>query len=249
MLTPHSLLTTLGLTEKEAKIYLALLQLDTAGPSDIARASGINRSTTYVLLESLLEKGFVTTVVGNKKTFHAEDPEKLLLLQRNKTAEFERSLPRLKEVMKKHSEQPRVRFFLGLDGVKQAYEESLLMPKGSMIRAFGSARVVEDKLKGYIEEYVRKRAAKKITCRAVIIKDSWAESVISRDKKDLRESHLLESTQFDQDIEIDIYGDKITAVSLKEGELFAVILESKTFAKTFAQMFDIIWESAQIPAK
>ena len=49
-----------GLSEKEAKIYLALLELGTATVSDIAEKAEINRSNTYVLLNSIAERDLVS---------------------------------------------------------------------------------------------------------------------------------------------------------------------------------------------
>lgn len=52
-------LTEFGLSDKEARIYLALLELEIATAFDTAKHAGINRSSTYVVLESLKKKGLV----------------------------------------------------------------------------------------------------------------------------------------------------------------------------------------------
>ena len=46
-----------GLSETEAKIYLAALELGQTSVSRIARKSGIKRTTIYLSLENLMEKG------------------------------------------------------------------------------------------------------------------------------------------------------------------------------------------------
>ena len=45
-----------GLSDKEARIYLSLLESDTSMVQEIAKNAGVNRSSTYVVLESLKRK-------------------------------------------------------------------------------------------------------------------------------------------------------------------------------------------------
>jgi len=52
-------LTSLGLSDKEAKTYLTLLELEVASVAEITKASGLNRSSTYVTLEMLKKRGLV----------------------------------------------------------------------------------------------------------------------------------------------------------------------------------------------
>ena len=52
-------LINFGFSEKEAKIYLALLELEAATVFETAKLSGVNRSSAYVVLEALKKKGFV----------------------------------------------------------------------------------------------------------------------------------------------------------------------------------------------
>jgi sugar-specific transcriptional regulator TrmB len=71
----------LGLSENEAKVYMAMLELGPSVVVEIARKSGINRPTTYVQIESLKKKGLVSTQAkGKKQFFIAESPDKLELL-------------------------------------------------------------------------------------------------------------------------------------------------------------------------
>ena len=46
-------LKSLGFSEKEARVYLALLELGPSTTTEIARKSKINRTTGYDILESL----------------------------------------------------------------------------------------------------------------------------------------------------------------------------------------------------
>ena len=80
-----SILTNFGLTDKQAKVYLALLELSSALPSTISRKSGLKRPTVYVILEQLQEKGLVGHLKkGNSLFFTAVDPKALVEDQKRK---------------------------------------------------------------------------------------------------------------------------------------------------------------------
>ena len=49
-------LKSIGLTEKEASVYLALLTLGTADVGEIAQKSGQKRTTCYTVIENLKKK-------------------------------------------------------------------------------------------------------------------------------------------------------------------------------------------------
>ena len=67
-----------GLAEKEAKTYLALLELEDARVSDISEKTKINRSLCYSILHGLAEKGIVSYILKNNVRFYrAAEPAKL----------------------------------------------------------------------------------------------------------------------------------------------------------------------------
>lgn len=78
-MSPVDSLKHIGLNEKEAQIYLSLLELGKATVLSVSKRSGIKRPTAYLVLESLVEKGFVSRIIKGKKTFFSsQNPKKLL---------------------------------------------------------------------------------------------------------------------------------------------------------------------------
>src|SRR5437868_13388020 len=116
-------LQDMGLSEKEAKVYLAALELGPTTAEKLAIQAKVNRSTTYVQLESLMEKGLMSTYEEGKKTFFApESPEllrRLLTLKKDEVVARERDLTRfLPDLLRQFEgagEKPVVRLFPGKD--------------------------------------------------------------------------------------------------------------------------------------
>lgn len=70
-----------GLSEKEARVYVALLPHRDIGSSKLIRVTGLHGQFVYDALEKLQEKGLARHVVQNgRKKFSAQSPNRLLSL-------------------------------------------------------------------------------------------------------------------------------------------------------------------------
>lgn len=71
-------LQELGLLPAEAQVYLALVRNGALGGSAIARVTGFPRSSVYLTLNSLLDKGLVENGAGNGSRFLVVPPDTAL---------------------------------------------------------------------------------------------------------------------------------------------------------------------------
>jgi HTH-type transcriptional regulator, sugar sensing transcriptional regulator len=112
-------LTQIGLSEKEATVYVALLGIGHATVQNIARKTGLNRTTVYDIVEALEQKKLLTVHTKQKvKYFVAAPPETITRMAEAKLEEGQRLFRSLKELVPKlkaiHNAQdgkPRVEFF------------------------------------------------------------------------------------------------------------------------------------------
>src|SRR3989339_2142065 len=120
------LIKNLGLTEKQAKVYLACLQLGASKVGKIQKESGIKRTTLYDVLEDLQKIGLVSYVVKNKtRIYNPENPHKLKELIETRSKLTEVILPDLQKMFFSIAYRPNIRFFEGVEGIKQIYGETL----------------------------------------------------------------------------------------------------------------------------
>jgi sugar-specific transcriptional regulator TrmB len=128
-------LQEIGLSEKEARIYLALLQVDRNTVQELANRTKINRTTVYPVLESLQKKGLVSEIQEGKKVeFMAEPPERLETFAERQRVVFEEHASRLKDIIpqiksmeREKGERPVVKYFEGREGSIAAHEEFYAM--------------------------------------------------------------------------------------------------------------------------
>jgi len=71
-------LMAFGLSGNEAKVYLALLQLEKANASSVARLANIPRQEIYRVLPRLEKLGMIEVIVNKPTKFLAMNPEKVL---------------------------------------------------------------------------------------------------------------------------------------------------------------------------
>lgn len=242
-------LIKLGLTSKEVAVYMALMNIGVSSPvSTIAKRANVNRTTTYDILEILLEKGLV---IGQKKRssmyYEALPPEKLVRYLQEQSERFshlaeeaEKILPEL-NAHYNASGRPKVYFYEGDEGLIRVYEETLTSHEE--ILAYASDQANQDAIPWYFPQYYKRRAAKQISIRALFPDTPKDRERHSLDGVELRKSRLLPKDKLDFTPEINIFDSKIMIADWKEK--LGIIIESAEVAKVFKQTFELAWEAAE----
>jgi len=98
----------LGYSEREIKVYLALLELGSSKVGPIAAKTRMQHSKVYQTLEKLIDKGLVTYVMRSKiKHFQAEDPKHILKILKEKENKFLEIMPELK-LKQQFAQEPQI---------------------------------------------------------------------------------------------------------------------------------------------
>ncbi|MBI2463924.1 hypothetical protein HYV57_03125 [Candidatus Peregrinibacteria bacterium] len=234
-------LQKIGLTEKEAKIYLASLELGSSPASSIAEKAKMNRVTAYDILEKLIQKGFISFYTRKKIRFFSPiDPEIMVKEVKRHTEDLMKSLPDLRRIHGK-TNHPSVQYFEGLEGIKTIYSDTL--KSKTEILNYANSKEVRLHWPNYDNEYVAERVKKKIYLRGIAPYDEYGIKVKNEDQKKYREIRLIPAEEFLFTNEINIYDDKVAIISFKD-ELIGMIIESHEIANTQRAIFKMAWEFA-----
>lgn len=122
-------LSGLDLNDKEAKVYLAILNIGKCNVTDIAKKAGLKRTSLYEYLESLLKKGLIYKTIGKKRTYYSpEAPAKIINMLDQKKVEIEEKkekmtllIPELEKIYSEAYKKPLVSFFEGKEGLREIY--------------------------------------------------------------------------------------------------------------------------------
>ncbi len=239
----YQILDDLGLDRKFANVYLACLELGGEAASTIAQKAGVERANTYYILEQLSRKGLVYSATRDNVTiFVAQSPKRLESMAEARLSQVKKALPELMSIENSGSVKPRVRFYEGIDGIKQMFEETLDLPRGSETLAYSSFSVDNKYVEKYIEGYIPRRVKKGITQRCIIEYSADSIDLIGRDKAELRESRMVDPEKFPFSNQINIFGNKMFIASYKD--LMGVIIESAEVVRTQRAIFELAWLGA-----
>ncbi len=236
-------LSATGLDEKESITYLALLELGEANMSELVNKSGLKRSTLYFIIDALKARGLVSTAKRDKKTLYiAENPKKLLEQADDNRNTLEKVLPELLSIANNITEKPKVRYFEGVEGIKEVYRDMLLFPDQKMHAWVSDTMIANFDPKFINEYYIPKRLEKKIWAEVIASDSSVGKEFKLKDVPALRQTRLLDAMKFPLSIEISLYGkDRIGFMSIEDK--LGLIVESKPIADTLRSIFSSQWAS------
>ncbi len=242
------ILQDIGLNEKESDILNTLFKYESLKVKDIADKTHINRTTSYVVLKSLMKKGLVTSVQKYGVTeFQSIDPNLLPsyidrqkeILDQKKEA-LEDILPQLNQVKTNVDIAPKVSFFEGVEGVKQAYEDTLDNNKGKVVYVFSGPDIVFKEFgKEYVNYYVKKRTQLGIKSFQIAPDTPWGKFIKENDATSIRLTKLIPA-EFSFDTEMVIYDNKLGIFSFTQNKLMAVIIEDDAIVNTLRVLFKYI---------
>lgn len=237
-----------GLSEKESKVYTSLLELGPALVSEIASKAFINRTTAYDILVALEHYGLVSHVGEQKKrTYVAENPDRLISFLDKKSKEFKSKaeeakeiMPELKSLFNLIPRKPIVKYYEGEEGIIAIYEDSLRSK--TEILSWLNTENTADFAFEYFQDYYKRRAKKGIHIKAIVNDVPISHDIHKRDKAEDREMRIIPAEMMEIGPECYIYHDKVAYMSLKER--FGVIIESKDIAEAQRKLYNLAWMAA-----
>lgn len=243
----------LGLNEKEAKVYLALLQLGTSTAYNVAVRSGLKKPTTYVVLNQLVEKGFAYKVPRAKKQrFRAESPEACWLMMKERMNFTKEALPELMALKKgSHGEtKVSVAYFEGVRGAEELY--------GNLFRTMKALPQNERKFAGFyakadetsqeleaafdrINETMQSLGIKRrvLTVFHPSIMEKYLKPELMA-KLNMTAAKALLPEKYSSNVSIEVYGHYVQILSQKS--LQGILIEDGDTAQAIGQIFEMVWD-------
>jgi sugar-specific transcriptional regulator TrmB len=237
-----------GLSDKESNVYLAMLELGPASVQDIAKKSGVNRATTYVMIESLKRRGLMSTFDEGKKTmFVAESPERLKRLIEKDMSVIQEKENRLKEAMptflalfnSSSEEKPNVRFFEGEEGLRTV-REIYLQTRGEILTITAIDEDASNASK--IDESQRMFLTRQLRGRTIVALKNGVQLPIYN-----KENWQVKFIPYEQNPffgEMTLFDDKV-AIILPKAKPIVFLFENKQTRDMLKAMFEFMWRGAQ----
>lgn len=258
-------LEDLGLSEKEAQVYMATLSIGESSVQNIAKKSNVNRVTTYVMIEQLTQKGLMSSYTkGKKKMYVAERPERLLSLLyekekviRTQLTHFQGILPMLNAVMARSENKTTIRLYEGIEGLKAAHQVLAAAFKESGFDTYYEVIVPSISENLFSEgdsparDEVRKTVLEnKITSKKIYVYDSdlqkekVLEGVATFEKITRRHARMLARDLFNFTCEVGLYGNHTVFWLLKDNRM-AIVIDDEVVTNNMRQLFFGLWSVSE----
>lgn len=240
-----SLLESIGLLASEADIYLSALQLGLDTVQNIAKEAEVSRSSAYDSIQLLQKKGLITTsLVGRKRLYAAEDPERLIQIVKEKQENLERQVRDLTGSMDvfrmlSGGEKPIVRVYEGkeaiysfFDFIERANPQEFL-EISNLNDVYGGAieeGVLISARKGY--KWTPKRSRMLFTGELRNPRSGFVYKRLNKTFSDLFSGNIA------------IFDKFISFVSYDSGAV-GVIVESSSLASSMKVLFESAWSTGE----
>lgn len=233
-------LEELGLSDKEARVYLALLPRQDTGTSNLIRAAGLHGQFVYMALERLEELGLARHVVQNgRKKFSANPPERILALVEEKKLAARAVVRQLHEQFAgKHEQSFEV--FQG-DSAFVAHEFALLeaMSEGASIDIIGGAGDKYVEMLGHeMNDYERRRIEKQVKVRYISTSGNQNYLKIMAQQRSFFEYHVFPQAQ--SGVDTNIYSDRLV-FNMFGSPVVSFAFVNKEISAGYKQFFEVLW--------
>jgi sugar-specific transcriptional regulator TrmB len=237
-----------GLSDKEAAVYLHLVQVEKASVVELAEKTKIKRPTVYTILDSLAKKGLVAEIEEDKKTkYVAEPPERLktyierkeVFLNELKDRFAHDVIPQIKSLQRETGEKPVVKYFSGKEGIVSINEDVYEgKPDGSPFYIIYSKDLLDEVFKDKeTDKYKKNRTGQNIKAKVLY---NWSKGEKQSDS--LADRIKVDDKKYPFYADISIYKDKVR-ISILGKELSGIYIRSKDLAETLKSLFNLAFDN------
>lgn len=240
-----TLTQSIGLSEKEAAVYLAILQLGNSTIQPISKKSGIKRTSIYYFINHLVELKLIDKIaIKGKSYYKALNPTHLVSLQQQRLEDIKESLPEFMNIYQSIKNKPKVSYFEGVSEMKNilleevhCYKEALyIWPGKDVIDTVGGAHFMERL------DIMRKQNGIHLKVLTFRGREAPFKGYTTK-SEDMREIRYGQ-TGLDFPLAIGLYDTGKVGFLSTKNENFGLLIESKELYHAMTILFQLFWKDS-----
>jgi HTH-type transcriptional regulator, sugar sensing transcriptional regulator len=238
-------LISIGLTDKEASVYLAALSLGPSKVQEIAQSAQVKRTTVYSILESLKAKGLIKVELkGWKQLYVAESPDKLESLIEQMRHQVKKNLPEFTALYNLHSSGAFISYYEGIEGVKNVYESLLrdIRPHEDYL-IIGDTDLWLKQDPEFFLDFTKRRAKLNINIR-ILAQDSPVAREHKKMEKIFNEQIKIMPAEYKLTTNMVIIPHRVIINQITP-PILAMVIENDSIVQMNKELFEMIWRSIQ----
>ncbi len=245
-------LEKLGLSPKEALIYLEILKRGSITAHQLEMITGINRTTVYSVAKSLVEKDLIAEDKGSMKKKFSAEPDALLQLVAEdrqrveaKSREIGKLLPELNKLaLSSVQVLPKIKFVEERNIERYLYEHSAkwnqsMMKYDRIWWGFQDYRLIGHYFE-WIKDWWTFPSSKSINPR-LFTNESQSESWMAAEGHERRRMKFWQSEEFTGTLWV--VGDYVVSVVTAEHPFYMVETYDPVLARNLREVFKQMWKT------
>jgi len=242
-----------GLSKAEAEVYVALLSHPSMTINEIAKYSGLPRSTAVLAIEKLSRLAVIDEYAHGKRSNYVisspkaiekyvEDQERLVMANKAQLSSLITDIQKLHFLQQVKGAQ--VEILKGEQGFKDLYNRTLELKKGEEILRFG---VEAEKFVFYAEwlkTYVKEKDKRGIKTRLLLPESKLGQEVSNNEDKTSRETRFLNRKIYNPNQMIVVWGEFVSFTTWNES-LETLVIKSVETVAMMKSLFEALWIGAK----
>ena len=248
-----TILRRAGLTDSQARGYLALIEHGELTPTELATKTGESRTNAYMLCDKLANLGLATKNDGAKIKYSANHPSSIesLVERRRKVIQkneriVKESLGDLINYFYEKRDTPGVVTEIGRSGIEHVYNS--ILEDGHPVEILRSAHDSGYMSHEFYRDYSLRRAKVGVETTMIALETAAAknrQTPTYDTEHGITERYWLDPDKYTARVEWSVYGDKVSALTFGE-EPIALTIHSRDIAESLRQIFTLVKKDTRL---
>ncbi|MBI2655570.1 hypothetical protein HYX06_04070 [Candidatus Woesearchaeota archaeon] len=238
-------LIELGISENEARVYIALLETGPSTTGPVIKKSGLYRVIVYDTLEKLLKLGLVNySLKRNRKLFEAEEPKQILELIKNKEIIARKLVDDLQKIKSEKTQEQGASIYEGWRGIQAAQEnyfKEMKKGEGEYVMV-GASRQLHKKLDDFFNHFHERRSKIGVPAKLLFNENNKKFGNLKKKYKPVQIRFM--PRRIVTPSWVSTYKDMVL-IGVAEETPMAFFIKNKAVAESYKQYFYFMWEQSQ----
>lgn len=243
----YDILTNYNFTDAQIEIYRILIEHGESTVSEVLANTSLSRTSVHDALNDLLVRELVEyRKEGRNAYYKAVHPNKLYALLEEKKQTTARLNAEMEEVIRSMvgsynlgESKPGVRFFEGVEGVKNIFDE--LLTTTEEMYTFADIEALDQTIADINQQYVQQRIAKQQSKKILIL-----DTPEARQSKTLKNTELTEIRMLPKEMNrfhtgMNIFNNKLVYLTLTQEHMVGLIVEDPHIYSLHRGLFELLW--------
>lgn len=242
-------LKDLDFTKGQIKVFQAVLELGTGGVQSIQEKTGLERRAIYDILNKLIEKGFISYVIEDKKRQYKivspKNIKEIIESKKESLINLYNKIPEIEEIYNFKKQSIHAEVYRGNDSMKAMLNEALKYKETYWIGGNSGVEQCSHDMYLFFKSWTKKRIENKnfmydLVANGTSLEDYPPNNITKHKKEYYKYCELPKDLK--SPMVIIIFGDNVAQV-LWSKQSFAFVIESKEIKDSFMKYFNYFWKN------